>query len=201
MKKNDLHIIGESGHAKAVIDLLEDKSIITAVYDDNPKIREVLGILVQCPTPKLKDIKGGVVHIAIGDNGIRKKLVSKLPEETEYELIVHKSATVSTFASIGGGTVVMEGVIIKVNTEIGNHVIVNTGASVDHDCRIGDFVHIGPGSTLCGNVKVGEGTLVGAGTVVVPGVSIGSWVVIGAGSVVHKDVPDGAKWIGNSIYI
>jgi sugar O-acyltransferase (sialic acid O-acetyltransferase NeuD family) len=196
----DLHIIGASGHAKAVIDLLEDKSIIVAVYDDNPEISEIIGIEVQCPSIKIKDVNG-LVHIAIGDNKIRKRIAGQLFEETEYGLIVHKSAIVSTSATIGGGTVVMEGVIIKVDTQIGNHVIVNTGASIDHDCKINDFVHVGPGSTLCGNVKVGEGTLIGAGTVVVPGVSIGNWVVIGAGSVVHKDIPDGAKWIGNRVYI
>lgn len=200
MKKNVLNIIGASGHAKAVIDLLENKSIIANLYDDNPEIREIMGIKVQCPSSKVKDAKG-LVHIAIGDNSIRKKIVDQLTEQTEYALIVHQSAIISTSANIGEGTVVMEGVIIKVDTQIGNHVIVNTGASIDHDCKINDFVHIGPGSTLCGNVKVGEGTLVGAGTVVVPGVSIGSWVVIGAGSVVHKDIPDGAKWIGNRVYI
>jgi sugar O-acyltransferase (sialic acid O-acetyltransferase NeuD family) len=200
MKKNDLHIIGASGHAKAVIDLLEEKSLIANLYDDNPEFREIMGIKVLCPSSKIQEAKG-LVQIAIGDNRIRKKIVGQLAEKTEYALIVHKSAIVSTSASIGEGTVVMEGVIIKVDTEIGNHVIVNTGASIDHDCKINDFVHIGPGSTLCGNVKVGEGTLIGAGTVVVPGVSIGSWVVIGAGSIVHKDVPDGAKWIGNRVYI
>jgi sugar O-acyltransferase (sialic acid O-acetyltransferase NeuD family) len=200
MKKNKLNIIGASGHAKAVIDLLEDKSIIANLYDDNPEIREIMGIKVQCPSSKIKDAIG-LVHIAIGDNSIRKKIVGQLTEQTEYALIVHQSAIISTSANIGEGTVVMEGVIIKVDTVIGNHAIVNTGASIDHDCKINDFVHIGPGSTLCGNVKVGEGTLIGAGTVVVPGVSIGSWVVIGAGSIVHKDVPDGAKWIGNRVYI
>lgn len=200
MKKQELHIIGASGHAKAVIDLLEDKSMIAAVYDDNPKIGEILGIRVQSPGSKIINAIGKV-HIAIGDNKIRRKIVESLTSETKYQTIVHQSALVSTLAKIGEGTVVMEGAIIKVDSEIGNHVIINTGASIDHDCRIDDFVHIGPGSTLCGNIKVGEGTLVGAGTVVVPGVSIGSWCVIGAGSVVHQDVPDGAKWIGNRLYI
>ncbi|WP_373495726.1 acetyltransferase [Aquiflexum sp.] len=200
MEKEELHIIGASGHAKAVIDLLEDRSIIAGVYDDNSEISEILGIEVHCPANKINGVLGKI-HIAIGDNKTRKKIVESLSFETKYGTIVHKSAIVSNYIKIGEGTVVMEGAIIKVDSEIGNHVIVNTGASIDHDCKIDDFVHIGPGSTLCGNIKVGEGSLVGAGSVVIPGVSIGSWCIIGAGSIVHKDVPNSAKWIGDRIYI
>ncbi|WP_373521473.1 acetyltransferase [Aquiflexum sp.] len=200
MKKQNLYIIGASGHAKAIIDLLEDKSIIAGIYDDNPKIKEIMGIGVQCPASKINEVLGKV-HIAIGDNRTRKKIFESLSPETKYHTIIHQSAIVSTFVKMGKGTAIMEGTIIKVDSVIGNHVIVNTASSIDHDCRISDFVHIGPGSNLCGNIKVGEGTLIGAGTVVIPGVSIGSWCVIGAGSVVLKDVPDGAKWMGNRIYI
>lgn len=197
---NGLYIIGASGHAKAVIDLLEDKSIIAGVYDDNPEINNILGIAINGPTRLLKEVNG-MVHIAIGDNRTRKKLVGQLPNDVEYKLIVHKSALVSNFVKIGQGTVIMEGAIIKVGSKIGHHVIVNTSASIDHDCWIDDFVHVGPGSTLCGNVRIGEGTLVGARTVVIPGISIGNWCTIGAGSVVHKDVPHGAKWIGSKMCI
>ena len=195
---NELNIIGASGHAKAVIDLLDDKSIIAGVFDDSPQIKEIFGIAVQCPSSKIIGEKGRV-FIAIGDNEIRKKLVGQLSSGTEYKLIVHKSAILSNSVKIGNGTVAIERAIIKVDTEIGNHVILNTGASIDHDCSIGSFVHVGPG--LCGNVKVGEGTLISAGSVVIPGISIGDWCTIGAGSVVHKDAPNGAKWIGDKMCI
>ncbi len=104
---------------------------------------------------------------------------------------------VSGYASVGNGTVVMQGAIIQASAVVGTHCIINTGASVDHDCHVGNFVHISPHATLCGNVSVDEGSWVAAGAIVLPGVKIGKWCVIGAGSVVTRDIPDYSLAAGN----
>ncbi|MDO9551104.1 acetyltransferase [Rhodonellum sp.] len=191
-----MYILGASRHAKSVIDQLESIHLVEGVFDDNPEIISILGLEVNSPIPDTfsEDLP---IHIAIGDNCLRKSISQRLPNGATYINILHNSAIVSKYARLGKGIVMMERTIVKVDTTVGNHVIINTAASIDHDCQISDFVHIAPNACLCGNVEIGEGTLVGAGSVILPGVKVGKWCVIGGGSVVHKDMPDGSKWIGS----
>lgn|SRR5690606_16802642 len=190
-----MYIYGASGHAKVIIDLLDQQTDINGVFDDNPRIIEILGYPVQHEIPPWFKFEKPL-FIAIGDNLSRKRIAKKLSLQANFATIIDNRAIISRRCFIGEGSVVMEGAIIKVNAQIGKQVIINTGASVDHDCWIGDFVHIAPQAALCGDVSIGEGTIVGANALILPGISIGSWCKIGAGSVVNKDVPDGATWIG-----
>lgn len=197
MKKTKLYIIGASGHAKAVMDMLPKNWELLGFFDDNAAITELKGYPVTHPIPE--EIPMGVkVLTAIGHNAVREKISNRYREST-FTTLIHPSAIISKSVAIGSGTIIMEGAIIKVDSVLGNQVLVNTRAVVDHDCIIGDFVHLAPGTTLCGNVEVGSGTLVGAGTVVIPGIKIGKNCIIAAGSTVHKNVPDGGKWIGSSL--
>lgn len=190
-----LYILGASGHAKSVIDLLESTVSVEGVFDDNPQIKSILGREVFSPIPEAFPADFPI-HIAIGDNFLRKSISRRLPDGSVFINILHSTAILSTHARLGTGVVMMERTIVKVGTSVGNHVIINTGASIDHDCQISDFVHIAPCACLCGNIQIGEGTLVGAGTVILPGVKVGEWCLIAGGSIVHKDMPNGTKWIG-----
>lgn len=193
-----MYIYGASGHARVIIDLLEEKESIHGIFDDNVEIREVLGYPVQQGNPHVSNFDQPFI-IAIGDNKARKEISKRLEGKARFGTIVHPSAIVSKRSEVGEGSVIMEGVIVKVNCTIGKQAIINTAASVDHDCSLGDFVHLAPQATLCGDIVVGEGTIIGANALILPGVKIGSWCKIGAGSVVNKDVPDGATWIGSGL--
>ena len=186
-----MYIFGASGQARAIIDILDPDIKISGVFDDDPKIKDVLGFKVNGPVPEDFEFDAPL-FIAIGDNKSRKLLQEKFQKRTSFGIIVHKSAIVSRRTTIGEGTVIMEGAIVKVNTFIGKQVIVNTSSSVDHDCVVGDYVHIAPQATLCGGAEIGEGTLVGANSTVLPGVKVGKWCTIAAGAVVSKNLPDGA---------
>lgn len=193
-----MYIYGASGHARAIIDLIDSHETIHGIFDDNPAIEEVLGYSVSGEIPQ------GFKYdhhffIAIGDNKIRKELAEELHDKVGFATLVHSSAIVSKRCDIEEGSVIMEGAIVKVNSKIGKQVIINTGASVDHDCSVGDYVHIAPQATLCGDIAIGEGTLVGANALILPTVKIGAWCIIGAGSVVNKDIPDGGIWIGKEL--
>ena len=189
-----MYLYGASGHAKVIIDILRSQGIsISGLFDDNPNLKELQGIQV------LGSYQGQLLEvpllISIGKNEIRKKIAQQL--QTKFGIALHTSAIVSSSASIGAGTVVMQGTILQADVCIGEHVIINTRASIDHDCEIASFAHISPGAVLSGNVKVGEGTHLGAGAVVIPGVQIGKWCKIGAGAVVIRDMPDGVTAVGN----
>lgn len=187
-----MKLYGASGHAKVIIDILNAQGIeISEIYDDfsnSPILNDI---------PISKPLKtDDEAIISIGDNSIRKKIVaSKI--FNNYGIAIHPSAIVSPYASIGEGTVVMQGAIIQAGAKIGKHCIINTGATIDHDCTIDDYVHISPNATLCGNVHIGEGTQIGVGTSIVPGIKIGCWTLICAGSVVTKNMPDNCIAAGN----
>lgn len=186
-----MFLYGASGHAKVIIDMLENRKIVVdGLFDDNETIHNLLGY----PVYPVTEIKGPLI-ISIGNNRVRSRIAFSL--YVEFGQISHPSAIISRRAGIGEGTVVMQGAVIQSCSTIGKHCIINTGASVDHDCMVRDFVHISPHSTLCGNVCIGEGSWVGAGSVILPGIKIGRWCVIGAGSVVTKDIPDYSLAVGN----
>lgn len=182
-----MNIFGAGGHTKVIIDSCQSLGIaVDIIFDENPEIKTLLGIPV---LSQLKDLGAfsGPWIIGIGNNKIRKKKSETISQS--FGTVIHPSAIVSLFASIGQGTAVFQGAIIQASVKIGNHCIVNTKASIDHDSIVGDFVHIGPGTTICGGVTLEEGVFIGAGATIIPGITIGKWAVIGAGSVVISDIP------------
>lgn len=184
-------LYGASGHAKVIIDILEaNGEKIDFIVDDNPELTDLLGYEV-CRNAGEYD----EAIISIGSGEIRKKVAESI-KVGRYLTAVHPSAVVSPRATLGDGTVVMQGAIVQSCANVGEHCIVNTGASVDHDCEIGDFVHVAPHATVLGGVKVGEGSWIGAGAVVKQYITIGKNCTIGAGAVVLHDVPDGATVVG-----
>jgi len=133
--------------------------------------------------------------VSIGQNSNRQTAFKKLGDAT-IPMLVHPSAIISKFATIGAGSIVVAGAVVNAFASIGTGVILNTGCTIDHDCEIDDFAHISPGANLAGGVKIGARTWVGIGAAVREGVVIGKDVMIGAGAVVVKDVADGSKVMG-----
>ena len=191
-----MYLYGASGHAKVIIEILENSGIpVNGLIDDNEKITNLLGY--KCNTFNSNIIKGdSLIVISIGNNAIRKNIADKL-KNAKIGTIIDNSAVVSRRAEIGIGTVIMPGAIINSSTIIGNHSIINTNASIDHECIIGDFVHISPGVSLAGNVSIGEGSHIGTGANIIPNIKIGKWCIVSAGAVIIKDIPDYSVVVGN----
>lgn len=189
-------LFGASGHAKVILEILEETGHSSFVLWDDAAKPPLWGIPVEQPGAQPFPENPEMV-IAIGVNRIRKKVAARFGGKTSFATAIHPKTAISKRATIGEGTVVMAGVTINADTQIGKHCIINTNASVDHDCVVGDYVHISPNSSLCGGVMVGEGSHIGAGSTVIPGIRIGRWCTIGAGAVIILDVPDGATVVGN----
>ena len=198
--KKAIYILGASGHAKVIIDSIEQAGQyhIQGLFDKNRSLwgQMLLGYPILGDLEGLPDIRTELL-IAIGDNVIRHRLYKKLQKQgVSFGIAIHPGATISRGVSIQPGTVMMAGSVVNTDTIIGAQVIINTCASVDHDCRIGEAVHIAPGVRICGGVSIGERTLVGAGAVVIPNISIGDDVIIGAGTTVVRDIPDAVVVMG-----
>ena len=194
MKPNPIILQGGGEHARVVLDsLLDQRFDVVGIFD--PKYKGDLFGVPQLGTYQPDKFPDASMIIAIGDNGVRKKVAGF--SKHAIRSIVDKTSIVSSRAKIGEGSMILHGSIVQAQTVIGKHVIVNTGAQIDHDCLIDDFVHVGPGAILCGTVAVGEGAFIGAGSVIIPGVRIGEWSVIGAGAVVVHDIPPNSVAFGN----
>jgi acetyltransferase EpsM len=194
MQRPPVALFGAGGHAKVILELLEEAGrSVHGFVADKPEISVMLGYAVQSWSAyQPEDVEW---IIAIGDNATRRKKAALVG--SRFARVAHRGSYISSRTVWGEGSVVMSGASIHSGATLGAHCIVNTHASVDHDCHLGDFVHIAPHAALCGHVEIGEGTLIGAGAVVVPGVKIGRWSVIGAGSVIRNDIPDGVLVAGN----
>ncbi len=189
-------LIGASGHAKVVIEILENNNIeIAGLFDKNAEIKQLFDYkcFVEIDENKIGQSK---FIVAIGNNLIRKNIV-KSNKDLTYDIAIDPSANISKRAKIKEGSVVMKGVSINSSVKIGAHCIINTNSSIDHDCILEDYVHISPNSALAGNVKVGEGTHIGTGVNIIPNLNIGKWCIIGAGTVIINDVPDYSVVVGN----
>jgi sugar O-acyltransferase (sialic acid O-acetyltransferase NeuD family) len=203
--KEKLIVFGAGGHAKVVIDIIEQQGQyeIAGLLDDDPRHRgqhffgyPVLGTREELPALMSPQLRHAIV--TIGDNASRAAVAAHLDQlGWRFASAVHPRASISQGVEIGAGSVVMAGCVVNADTHLGRQVILNTGATVDHDCRIGDAVHIAPGCHLCGGVSVGQGSFLGAGAVVTPGVKIGRKAIVGAGSTVIRDVADEAKVSGS----
>ena len=190
-----MYLYGASGHAKVIIEILENSGIqVDGLFDDNPEIKELFNY--PCTLFDRTLMKINRIIVSIGDNKTRKSIVDKIGK-LGFGVAVDVKSSVSRRALIGAGTVIMPGATINSGTNIGEHVIINTNACVDHDCILENFVHVSPGSSISGGVFIGEGTHIGTGASVIQNIKIGKWSIIGAGCIVVKDVPDFVVVVGN----
>ncbi len=193
-------IFGAAGHAKVIIDLVEKEGshdILGLIDSSKKKGDDLMGYKILGQESDLPgiianhSIKGGV--IAIGDNGLRKKVSDKILRacpDFNFLSFVHPSASMGKSVEVGIGSVILAGVIVNSDCRIGNHCILNTNSSLDHDSEMHDFSSLAPNSTVGGNVKIGEVSSIALGANIIQNITIGKHALIGAGSVVVEDIKD-----------
>ena len=191
-----MHIIGAGGHSKVVLDIIDsNNTLVTGIWDENLSIGEISGKKILGALKDFISLRSDKYIIAIGNNEIRKKIASQLPDSIVNA--IHYTSSISPSSKVGIGTVIMPNASVNAFSILGKHVIINTNASVDHDCKIHDFAHISPQVGLGGGVEIGEGTHIGIGACIIQNITIGKWATIGAGTVALKNVPDYAVVVGN----
>ena len=191
-------IIGSSGHAKVVIDIVEQEGRykIAGLVDRyrNPGARtlgyQVWGEEADLPSLAAKYALKGVI-VAIGDNFIRAKEAARVREvwpTLPFVSAIHPKASIAKDVSVGEGSVIMAGVAVNPCCSIGRFCVLNTNCSLDHDSTMDDFSSLGPGATTGGNCRIGSYSAVGIGATLVHGIRIGEHTVIGAGTTTLGDI-------------
>jgi sugar O-acyltransferase (sialic acid O-acetyltransferase NeuD family) len=196
-----LAILGGGGHARVVADTAECcgwKNI--EFFDDSwPSIQcsghwPVIGD-TQVLLARLREFEG--VIVAIGNNEVRRlKMDELINSGAVLESLIHPSATISRYATLGAGVVAFAGVVVNAGAKIGDGTILNTGCSIDHDCVLDDSVHVSPGARIAGAVRIGRMSWVGIGACVKQSINIGSKVTVGAGAAVVNNIADGVTVVG-----
>jgi sugar O-acyltransferase (sialic acid O-acetyltransferase NeuD family) len=195
---DNIVLVGSSGHAKVIIDIVEQegKYKIVGLIDAFRSVGEtilgynVIGLEADIPELIVEYRLKGII-IAIGDNSVRAHVAGKVVDicpELRFVTTRHPSANIGKGATIGVGTVVMAGAVVNPCCQVGRLCIVNTKASLDHDSVMEDFSSLAPGVTTGGNCRIGSYSAVSIGAVLRHGISIGEHCVIGGGSLVMNNV-------------
>lgn len=194
--KDCLLILGAGGYGRVVADTAQrqTKWRTVAFLDDQLPLNTSVGPwAVVGRISELEQFPGKFGHavVAIGDGRKRLHELDRL-ERAGFSIpsVVDPSAQISSYATLGPGSVVIAQAAINFGAVLGRGCIVNTSSSIDHDCKLGAGVHVCPGARLAGAVSVGELSWIGIGSSVRQNISIGRRVTVGAGAVVVADVAD-----------
>lgn len=129
--------------------------------------------------------------LTMGDNNLRGELANKILDfGGSLPSIIHPTAVISRFATVGIGVVISPFCYIQANSHIGDNTVILSGVNVSHNniigknCFIAGGVTIGAYTTIGNNVFLGQGVLTISDKVK----NIGDNVFIGAGSLLTKSV-------------
>lgn len=197
-------IAGAGGHAREILDLLEQKAGEAIFLFDNvnasaPDVIHGHPLIRTSEEAKAKLQSDPRFIIGTGNPAVRQKM---------YDLFVEWGGQPFTFAAytalvseqqttIGEGANIMHNAFISNQVQIGKGSLINTRAHIHHDVITGNFCEIGPAALLLGCVRIGHHVSIGAGAILLPGIEVGDAAIIGAGAVVTKHVVSGKTVKGN----
>jgi sugar O-acyltransferase (sialic acid O-acetyltransferase NeuD family) len=170
----EILLIGDGGHSKSVIDVLEQEGQfkIAGIVGTSISIGyDVLGYQVIGDDSDIyrfsKTYKYAIVAVGqIHSPETRIKIFSLLMKSGfVLPSIISPRSYVSKHAVIGRGSIIMHDAVVNANAVIGDNCIINSKALIEHDSVIHSHCHISTSATINGNVKVGEGSFIGSGVV------------------------------------
>jgi sugar O-acyltransferase (sialic acid O-acetyltransferase NeuD family) len=205
----DLIIVGAGGFSGGVaaavqdINRIEPRWNVVGFLDDDPakQGQEVLGYPVLGPVASACLHQGA--RFVIGVASHRRRMARQAIAATmglpldRFAKIVHPAASVCRSASLGAGTVVLQGTVVNHGVSVGNHVLISEQCSLGHDSVIEDFVTMASGVIVSGCVRAREGTYLGAGSRILEFLEIGEHALVGIGAVVVRDVAPRITVFGN----
>lgn len=130
--------------------------------------------------------------VAVGYPIPRFRLWNELRAKSgSFVSFIHPTASVSSHAKIGSGTIIGPMAVVNAGAKIGDNVLVNCYASVGHGGVVGHHSVLSPYSSVLGDAKIGQECWLGTRASVFPQVVVGDRCTIDAHSFAKMDVPDG----------
>ena len=202
---NDLIIVGASGFGREMVKYIEDINRIKPIWDLKGFIDDNLGALdgYPCDYKVIGTIRDWVPSqteefvCALAFPEVKKKVVELLKDKgAKFATLIHPSALIHTYCSIGEGVVITPNSVISANASVGDYVSV-LGSSVAHDASVGEWSTLSGKCALNGHVQCGKMVYMGCGVIVAPSKKIGDNATVGIGSVVINNVKAGTRVFGN----
>ena len=205
MSKPKIILIGAGGHAHACIDVIEqhDQYQIAGLVGKSEEMHTrhfgYSVIATDDDLPQLaKDYQCALITVGQIQTPDHRMRLYQQATELGFQLpvIIAAIAHVSRHATIGSGTIVMQGAIVNAGATVGKNCIINTRALMEHDATVQDHCHISTGAILNGDVHIGAGSFVGSGSVIKEGITVGKRCVVGMGLSVRHNQLDHARFLG-----
>jgi sugar O-acyltransferase (sialic acid O-acetyltransferase NeuD family) len=137
------------------------------------------------------------VVIAIGNPNLREQIYKKLPKNTKYFTVIHKSVQIlDSNVEIGEGSIICPNTILTTNIKIGNHTHLNLDTTIGHDTITGDFFTTAPGVKISGNCIIGDRVYFGTNSSVREKITICDDVTIGLNGGVVKNINEPGTYVG-----
>jgi sugar O-acyltransferase (sialic acid O-acetyltransferase NeuD family) len=205
-------ILGTGGNCRDILDTLLDLNAAKAseeyrclgFLDDDPAKHgsELLGHPVLGPIDLGSTLSESWFINGIGSPASflsRRGIVEKvsLGVAKRWETLLHPTASVSRFSTVGAGSVLFQHVTVNSRSSVGKHVLILANSVISHDAVIGDHTCVAGGACIAGAVTIGPSCYIGAGAKIIGNVTIGERSLIGMGSVVLHDVAPGSVMVGN----
>lgn len=118
-------------------------------------------------------------------------------ERERFISVIHPSASVSQWAQVGLGSVVLQQCTLSAGCRLGDHGLLLPGCRISHDTVVEDYNTLATGVILSGYVRVERNCYLGAGVLVRERLSLGEGCLVGMGGVVIRSVEPGQRVAGN----
>jgi sugar O-acyltransferase (sialic acid O-acetyltransferase NeuD family) len=176
MNPKKLILIGGGGHCRSCIDVIESTQLYTIVgVIDNgmPNGSKILNYTILGSDSDIGDFINNETEflITVGQiesPNVRIKLADLVVSlGGKLATIIASTATVSNYAKIEKGTIIMHHCLVNAGSVIGENCIINSKALIEHDVTIENNCHISTGALVNGGVKINQGSFIGSGSVIV----------------------------------
>jgi sugar O-acyltransferase (sialic acid O-acetyltransferase NeuD family) len=168
-----LLLVGAGGHARTVVDALNDNGHEILAYTALDPSTWLDAPYLSDEDAKPGDFDGFVMGVGgvMGDMLAARLELFRAYQARGFEAVtlIHSTAYVAPGAAVADGATILPRSAINLGAVIGPAAIINTGAIVEHDVRIGAGAHVAPGAVVLGAAHVGDNAMIGAGAVVLPG--------------------------------
>jgi sugar O-acyltransferase (sialic acid O-acetyltransferase NeuD family) len=198
----DLLIFPYNSNGIEAIDCLSDEFNLIGFVDDLPEKQgsSFSGhpVFSREAFNKYKNAK--VLAVPGGPKTYKEKKINinslNLPED-RFATVIHPSAKISKYASVGINVLIMAGIVVAPRVKIGHHVCVLPNTVIHHDAEVKDYCWIGSNVVIAGNVQVGQNAFIGSASSIINNIEIGDGALIGIGSNVIRSV-EANKTVGGN---
>jgi sugar O-acyltransferase (sialic acid O-acetyltransferase NeuD family) len=201
-------LIGGGGHCISCIDVIEQtgKYNILGILDVSEKVgQKVLNYPIigtdQNINQYINESQNFLITVGqIRSSDPRRKIYNNIIQAGgKLPVIISPIASVSKYASIADGTIIMHHALVNASSKIGICCIINSKALIEHEAIIGDFCHISTASVINGQANIGERCFIGSNTVVANNTDVIADTIIAAGSQVLKNIEIPGTYIGHPL--